>query len=150
VGETNVVAMMKEKGAVVGGEGNGGVIYPPLHYGRDAMVGIALVLQSLAESGMGLGEKVSELPEYHIIKEKIPFEGDFGRVTKKLQSAFDGHVNTLDGMRIDMEEGWVHIRRSNTEPVVRIIAETESVDATRTIMDRAGAILSSCNEGAGE
>ncbi|UCF04620.1 MAG: phosphoglucosamine mutase [bacterium] len=146
VGETNVVAVMREKGAVVGGEGNGGVIYPPLHYGRDAMVGIALILQSLAESGMSLGEKVGMLPTYHIRKEKLPFKGNFECVTKELQSAFKGRVNTLDGMRIDMEEGWIHVRRSNTEPVVRIIAETGSEDATRTIVARAGEILRSCNE----
>ena len=141
VGEANVIAGMKEAGAVIGGEGNGGVIYPDLHYGRDAMVGIALVLQLLAGSGAGLGETVSRMPEYHIIKEKIPFRGDLSAVEAALSGEFDGTIDATDGIRIDMDEGWIHVRASNTEPVVRIIAEAPSPDKARGLAGRAGSIL---------
>ncbi len=141
VGEANVIAGMKETGAVVGGEGNGGVIYPELHYGRDAMAGIALVLQSLAESGVKLGEAVSRMPGYHIIKEKVPFRGDLSRAEPALAGEFEGSVDRTDGVRIDMEEGWIHVRASNTEPVVRIIAEAGSLDEARGLAGRAGSVL---------
>jgi phosphomannomutase len=141
VGEANVIAGMKDKGAVIGGEGNGGVIYPDLHYGRDAMVGIALVLQSLAESGMKLGETVSQMPQYHIVKEKVPFRGDLSEVDAALEGEFEGRIDRTDGMRIDMGSGWVHVRASNTEPVVRIIAEAASPEEARVLAQRADSIL---------
>lgn len=141
VGEANVIAGMKGAGAVIGGEGNGGVIYPGLHYGRDAMAGIALVLQSLAESGKRLGEAISEMPGYHIVKEKFPFGGDLSRIGPALAGAFEGRTDDTDGVRIDMEAGWVHVRASNTEPVVRIIAEASSLEEAGSIASRAGEIL---------
>jgi phosphomannomutase len=147
VGEANVIAGMKETGAVIGGEGNGGVIYPDLHYGRDAMVGIALVLQSLAGSGMKLEDTISQMPRYHIVKEKIPFRGDLSLVGPALTGEFDGRIDETDGMRIDMEPGWIHVRASNTEPVVRIIAEAASAEEARELAGRAGSILSSVTGG---
>jgi len=146
VGEANVIAGMKETKAVVGGEGNGGVIYPELHYGRDAMAGIALVLQSLAENGMTLGETVSRMPSYHIVKEKVPFTGDFSEVEPALAGRFEGRVDRTDGVRIDMEQGWIHVRASNTEPVVRIITEAESPDRARKLASRAGSVLKAVME----
>jgi len=138
VGEANVIEMMKQTGAVIGGEGNGGVIYPAVHYGRDAMVGIALILEYLAETGRTLSDMVAELPKYYIIKEKFSFEGDFGELAGKARDAFNGEVNLVDGIRIDMESGWVHLRMSNTEPVMRVIAEAGSEEETRDIIERAG------------
>ena len=147
VGEANVIAGMKETGAVIGGEGNGGVIYPDLHYGRDAMAGIALILQSLAESHIKLKDTVSEMPRYHIVKEKVPFRGDLSEVGSALAGEFKGHIDGTDGMRIDMKSGWIHVRASNTEPVVRIIAEAASPEEARTLAGRAGSILRSATGG---
>ncbi len=142
VGEANVISAMKKSGAVIGGEGNGGVIYPPVHYGRDAMTGIALVLQHLAEEGVSLEEKVAGYPSYFILKEKFPFEADLETVIADLEDEFKGESNTLDGIRIDIDSGWVHIRRSNTEPVVRIIAESSSSDGASGLIERARKIMS--------
>lgn len=149
VGEANVITGMKETGAVIGGEGNGGVIYPDIHYGRDAMTGMALVLQSLAESGKKLGETISEMPSYHIVKEKIPFMGDLTEVGPALAGEFEGRIDETDGVRIDMETGWIHVRASNTEPVVRIIAEAASPEEASVLADRAGSILRSATGGEG-
>ncbi len=147
VGEANVIAGIKETGAVIGGEGNGGVIYPELHYGRDAMAGMALVLQSLTDSGMKLGETVSRMPNYHIVKEKVPFQGDLPSVVTALSNEFEGRVDKTDGIRIDMDMGWIHVRASNTEPVVRIIAEASSPEEARELAGRAGSILKKSTEG---
>ena len=147
VGEANVIAGMKEVGAVIGGEGNGGVIYPELHYGRDAMTGIALVLQSLAESGMKLRDTISQMPHYHIVKEKVSFRGDLSEVGRALAGEFEGRIDETDGVRIDMEPGWIHVRSSNTEPVVRIIAEASTPEEARSLADRAGSILKSATGG---
>ena len=141
VGEAHVIALMKEVHAAIGGEGNGGVIYPKLHYGRDAMTGVALVLQSLAEEGVSLSEKVAALPRYFIVKEKYPLRGDFALVEKSLEKRFSGRITALDGMRIDMDLGWIHLRRSNTEPVVRIIAEARSLEEARNLAVEAGKLL---------
>jgi phosphomannomutase len=141
VGEANVVDLMKETRAAIGGEGNGGVIYPLLHYGRDAMLGAALALQALAEEGVSLAEKVASFPRYFIVKEKFAFDGDFGRVEKAAQKRFAGDVCAADGIRIDMPEGWVHLRRSNTEPVVRVIAEARLVEDAERIAKEAGSLL---------
>ncbi|MBI2620298.1 MAG: phosphoglucosamine mutase [Ignavibacteriales bacterium] len=126
VGEINVAQKMKEVGALVGGEGSGGVILPSVHLGRDAAVGIALVIQQLAEFGGSLSALKRTLPQYSIIKGKI----DVGRIDpdQALQRMKDRHarrgrINTTDGLRIDFPDSWVHLRKSNTEPIVRIIAE---------------------------
>ena len=141
VGEANVTALMKEKGAVIGGEGNGGVIYPAIHYGRDAMTGIALILQHLAETGESLSEIAGSLPSYSIVKEKFEFEGDWNGYMERLKERFRGTYNDSDGIRIDMGEGWVHVRRSNTEPVVRIIAEAGSEErASELVKEAAGSM----------
>ncbi len=141
VGEANVIAVMKEKGAVVGGEGNGGVIYPAIHYGRDAMVGIALVLQALAEEGISLREMVSDFPGYVMVKQKYPFDGDWEAVENDLRKHFRGNMNGIDGIRIDMAEGWIHVRRSNTEPVVRIITEAGTGEDASRMVEKAASIL---------
>ncbi len=143
VGEANVIEVMKEKGAAIGGEGNGGVIYPKVHRGRDAMTGIALVLQHVASSGKSIGELAAELPDYSIVKEKISFAGSFEELSGRLRDIFDGNYNDLDGIRIDMDNGWVHVRRSNTEPVVRIIAEAESAGQAEKIVSQASAAAAS-------
>ena len=137
VGEANVIEVMKEKGAVIGGEGNGGVIYPKVHHGRDAMTGIALVLQYVASSGKSVGELAAALPYYSVVKEKISFGGSFDELSSRLREIFDGNYNELDGIRIDMDKGWVHVRRSNTEPVVRIIAEAESAGLAEELVSQA-------------
>ena len=128
VGEANVVKKMKEVNAVIGGEGSGGVIYPALHYGRDALVGIALTLQSLVEFGGSISKLKKSLPQYFIAKKKI----DLGKVKpdeiiSKLIKKYSGEkINTEDGLRIDLKDHWVHFRKSNTEPIVRIITEAKS------------------------
>lgn len=141
VGEANVIAEMKERGAVIGGEGNGGVIYPPVYYGRDAMTGIALILQHMVSAREPLARLVERLPRYESVKEKYGFEGDFEALTRRLRGAFDGRYNLQDGIRIDTEEGWIHVRRSNTEPVVRIIAEAPSGEEARELVRQAAGLL---------
>ncbi len=126
VGEVNVVAMMKKHNAVIGGEGNGGVIYPDLHYGRDALVGIALFLTYLAKTKLKCSELRKTYPIYSISKNKIRLSqgmdvNNILNAIKEKYSAFQ--VNTVDGVKIDFEEGWVHLRKSNTEPIIRIYAE---------------------------
>jgi phosphomannomutase len=141
VGEAHVIALMRETGAVIGGEGNGGVMYPRLHIGRDAMVGAALILESLAEDRVSLAEKVRSLPQYFIVKQKYAFVGDLETVKKRLRERFIGRMTTLDGIRIDMDAGWVHLRTSNTEPVVRIIAEARSREEAERFVREAGEFL---------
>ncbi|HDP75725.1 MAG TPA: phosphoglucosamine mutase [Bacteroidales bacterium] len=131
VGEVNVVAKMKEVNAVIGGEGNGGVILPELHYGRDALVGIALFLSHLAKSGMKCSELRQQYPSYFISKNKIEFQQGLnpGAVLERLKEKFSTEkIDTIDGLRIDFAEGWVHMRKSNTEPIIRIYAEAKTVD----------------------
>lgn len=137
VGEANVIEVMKKKGAAIGGEGNGGVIYPKVHRGRDAMTGIALILQYVASSGRSVGELAAGLPDYSVVKEKIRFDGSFDELVVLLRKTFDGKYNDLDGIRIDMDNGWVHVRRSNTEPVVRIIAEAETAGLAEKLVSQA-------------
>jgi phosphomannomutase len=143
VGEAHVIELMKRTGAVIGGEGNGGVIYPKVHYGRDALTGIALVLQLLAEEGVPLRELTERFHAYRIVKRKVRFEGDLGEVASELRKRFPGRITDIDGMRIDMERAWVHVRSSNTEPVVRIIAEAETEEAACELADGAEAVLRS-------
>jgi len=130
VGEVNVVEEMKRRKAVIGGEGNGGVIYPGLHYGRDALVGIALFLSHLAKSRMKCSELRRIYPDYYIAKKKLDLSAgiDFKIILDKVRQHFIGHeIDERDGMRIEQKDGWVQIRRSNTEPVMRIYAEGKSV-----------------------
>lgn len=128
VGEVNVVNMMKEKNAVIGGEGNGGIIYPELHYGRDALVGIALFLTHLAKSKMSPLRLRMKYPNYFISKNKIELTRDLNVdkilefVKKKYQKQ---PINTIDGVRIEFDKEWVHLRKSNTEPIIRIYAESD-------------------------
>jgi phosphomannomutase len=138
VGEVNVAVRMRAEGAVVGGEGNGGVILPDLHLGRDAPLAAALVLQLLAGSKQMLSEIVSEYPSYAIVKDKLdrpPVALD--AVYDALRSAFQGaEVDTQDGLRLSWPDRWVHIRPSGTEPIVRVIAEASSLEAARTLVSR--------------
>lgn len=130
VGEVNVVAKMKETGAIIGGEGNGGVIYPELHYGRDALAGIALFLSYMAKSGKRPTDMRRELPEYCISKNKIQLDPatDVDALLRKVKEHFaDEEVNDIDGVKIDFPESWVHLRKSNTEPIVRIYSEAATV-----------------------
>ncbi|MEI6884145.1 MAG: phosphoglucosamine mutase [Bacteroidota bacterium] len=127
VGEVNVVACMKEKNAVIGGEGNGGVIYPELHYGRDALVGIALFLSYLARSGKNCSSLRDEYPSFFISKNKISFTSDIDidDILKKIAKKYKSRpVTTIDGIKIHFDGEWVHMRKSNTEPIVRIYAES--------------------------
>jgi phosphomannomutase len=138
VGEANVVLKMKEVNAIIGGEGSGGVIYPELHYGRDALVGIALTLQHLAESGKSLSDMKRDLPEYYIAKKKINLgENNPDEIINKLKSRFSsGKINNEDGLRIDFEDHWVHLRRSNTEPIVRIITEAHEMKKAEDLAEK--------------
>lgn len=127
VGEVNVVEKMKEVGAVIGGEGNGGVIYPALHYGRDALAGIALFLTWLAKSGMTCSALRKTYPDYYISKNKIQLKpgSDPDCIIQKMVDNYRSYpLNTSDGLRIEFDEEWVHLRKSNTEPIIRIYAES--------------------------
>ena len=129
VGEVNVVAKMKEVGAVIGGEGNGGVIYPASHYGRDALVGIALFLTQLAKSGKKVSELRAEYPGYFMSKQKIELTPDIDTDTilQKVKKRFSGEqITDIDGVKIDFPDKWVHLRKSNTEPIIRIYSEAKS------------------------
>jgi len=127
VGEANVVKKMKEVDAVIGGEGSGGVIFPELHYGRDALVGIALTLQHLSDFGKPISKLKEELPHYFIVKKKIEVTSDPDELIQKLSDRFSNQtINTEDGLRVDFEDHWVHFRKSNTEPIIRIIVEAKA------------------------
>jgi phosphomannomutase len=128
VGEVNVVTMMKETGAIIGGEGNGGVIYPELHYGRDALVGIALLLTHLAKSETSLLRLRSTYPNYVISKNKIELTPNINvdRVLEEMTKKYKKQpINTIDGVKIEFDKEWVHLRKSNTEPIIRIYAESD-------------------------
>lgn len=146
VGEVNVVKEMKATGAVIGGEGNGGIILPDLHYGRDALVGVALVLSHLAVSGKSLSQLRAGYPAYFMAKEKIQLTPDTD--VDGLLAAVAAHyaseeVSTLDGVKVDFAEGWVHLRKSNTEPIIRVYSEGKSpAEATRLAEDMMALIRS--------
>ena len=126
VGEVNVVEAMKRTNAVIGGEGNGGVIYPEAHYGRDALAGLALFLTHFAKKKMSMSALRDSYPRYEISKNKIELkpEMDVDAILHRVQSLYPhAEVNTIDGVKFDFEDGWVHLRKSNTEPIVRVIAE---------------------------
>jgi phosphomannomutase len=131
VGEVNVVELMKKQDAIIGGEGNGGVIYPELHYGRDALVGIALFLSHLALSGKSCSRLRRDYPDYFISKNKVTLKtgatpADIFNTVKKIYSDFP--VNDTDGLKIEFDRGWVHLRQSNTEPIMRVYAEGTSME----------------------
>jgi phosphomannomutase len=139
VGEINVAKKMKETGAIVGGEGSGGVILSSVHFGRDALVGIALTLQHLADFGGTVSELKKTMPQYFITKGKV----DIGKLNPdkvlayiKDHRAVDGTVNTDDGLKIDFRDSWIHLRKSNTEPIVRIIAEAREKKAADTLVNK--------------
>jgi phosphomannomutase len=130
VGEVNVVTLMKETQAVIGGEGNGGVILPELHYGRDALVGIALFLSHLAKFGKSTSLLRSTYPDYYISKNKIELtpEIDVDAILEKIKTKYKKQpINTVDGVKIEFDKEWVHLRKSNTEPIIRIYSESTSM-----------------------
>ena len=134
VGEVNVTTKMKEAGAVIGGEGNGGVIYPESHYGRDALVGIALFLSSLAQKGCTASELRASFPSYQIAKNRIDLtpETDVDAILVKVKEMFakdnSATVNDIDGVKIDFPDRWVHLRKSNTEPIIRVYSEAQTME----------------------
>ena len=132
VGEVNVTTKMKEVGAVIGGEGNGGVIYPESHYGRDALVGIALFLSSLAHKGCKVSELRATFPEYFIAKNRIDLtpSTDVDAILVKVKEMYSNEqVNDIDGVKIDFPDKWVHLRKSNTEPIIRVYSEASTMEA---------------------
>ena len=135
VGEVNVTTKMKEVGAVIGGEGNGGVIYPESHYGRDALVGIALFLSSLAQKGLKTSELRKTFPEYFIAKNRIDLTPDTDvdailvRVKELYGQEKDVQVTDIDGVKLDFPDAWVHLRKSNTEPIIRVYSEANTMEA---------------------
>ena len=131
VGEVNVTTKMKEVGAVIGGEGNGGVIYPESHYGRDALVGIALFLSSLAQKGCKASELRATFPNYYIAKNRIDLTPttDIDAILAKVKQMYaDQQVNDIDGVKIDFPDKWVHLRKSNTEPIIRVYSEAATME----------------------
>ena len=145
VGEVNVVTKMKETGALIGGEGNGGVIYPELHYGRDALVGIALFLSLLAKSGKRVSELRATYPDYYMSKQRVDLpqgvdtEALLSRLAREYQDK--GTINLIDGVKIDLPTQWVHVRRSNTEPIIRIYTEAPSSEEAQALADEFKATL---------
>ena len=136
VGEVNVVKAMKNNNANIGGEGNGGIILSDLHYGRDSLVGIAICLSKLATSGQTLSEIRAGYPDYTIVKNKIQLtpDVDVDQIISELKDAYsDEKLNTRDGLKIDFKDGWVHLRKSNTEPIIRVYSESKNADAANTL-----------------
>jgi phosphomannomutase len=139
VGEVNVVSMMKANNAVIGGEGNGGIIYPDLHYGRDALVGIALFLTHLAKYGKTCSMLRSQYPGYHISKNKIELTRDINvdEIFANIQHKYKKQpINTIDGVKIEFDKEWVHLRRSNTEPIIRIYSESQSQTTAEKLSEK--------------
>ena len=141
VGEVNVVEMMKSTGAVIGGEGNGGVIYPELHYGRDAMVGIALFLSHMAHLGLSATQMRDSFPSYYIAKDKIQVSDEdlVDKILDGIKISFASEdINTVDGVKVNFNDArsWVHLRRSNTEPIIRIYAEAPDKDQAEALSQR--------------
>jgi len=139
VGEVNVVEKMKATNAIIGGEGNGGVIYPELHYGRDALIGVALFLTQLAELKISAKELRETYPNYFISKNKIQLTPDIDvdNILATLKEKYKNEkITTIDGLKIDFKDGWVHLRKSNTEPIIRIYAESEGEEKAKTFAQK--------------
>ncbi|MFN4234631.1 MAG: phosphoglucosamine mutase [Bacteroidia bacterium] len=139
VGEVNVVEMMKAQNAIIGGEGNGGIIYPEVHYGRDALIGIALFLSHLAKFGKPVSVLRQSYPDYFISKNKIELtpEIDVDLVLNQIKRKYEKHpINTVDGLKIEFDKEWVHLRKSNTEPIIRIYAESESMTTANNLAEK--------------
>lgn len=146
VGEVNVVTKMKETGAVIGGEGNGGVIYPEAHYGRDALVGVALFLTLLAHSGKKVSELKAGYPPYEIAKNKVELtpEIDVDAILEKMKERYAGEkITDIDGVKIDFADSWVHLRKSNTEPIIRIYAEAATMEKAEALAESVKAVMAS-------
>ena len=146
MGEVNVVAKMKETGAVIGGEGNGGVIYPEAHYGRDALVGVALFLTLLAKSGKKVSELKKTYPPYEIAKNKVELtpEIDVDAILNKMKEIYaDEKITDVDGVKIDFEDSWVHLRKSNTEPIIRIYAEASTMEDAERLGENVKGVIAS-------
>lgn len=139
VGEVNVVTKMKEVGAIIGGEGNGGIIYPEFHYGRDALVGIALFLSHLAKVNKPIGFLRNTYPNYYISKKKVELTTDLDvdSILEEIKAKYDRYpINTEDGVKINFDKEWVHLRKSNTEPIIRIYAESEFETTASNLADK--------------
>ncbi|MEN9331919.1 MAG: hypothetical protein RLZZ94_1009 [Bacteroidota bacterium] len=139
VGEVNVVAKMKETNAVIGGEGNGGVILPELHYGRDALAGIAIFLTQLAKYGKSCSMLRASYPDYYISKNKIELtpEINVDEVLEGIKTKYSAQpINTIDGVKIEFNKEWVHLRKSNTEPIIRIYSESESMTTAENLAEK--------------
>ena len=139
VGEVNVVELMKKNNAIIGGEGNGGIIYPESHYGRDALVGVALFLTCLAGTGMTVKALRDSYPAYFMSKKKIELtpQLDVDAILKTMESKYaDENISTIDGVKIDFPENWVHLRKSNTEPIIRIYTEAKSQEIADSLADK--------------
>lgn len=146
VGEVNVVTKMKETGAVIGGEGNGGVIYPEAHYGRDALVGVALFLTLLAKSGKTVSELKKGYPQYAIAKNKIELtpEIDVDGILRAMKEKYSSEkITDIDGVKIDFKDSWVHLRKSNTEPIIRIYAEAHTMAEAEALADNVKQVMAS-------
>ncbi len=146
VGEVNVVTKMKETGAVIGGEGNGGVIYPEAHYGRDALVGVALFLTLLAKSGKKVSELKKEYPQYAIAKNKIQLTPDIDvdAILAAMKEKYSSEkITDIDGVKIDFKDSWVHLRKSNTEPIIRIYAEAHTMEEAEALADNVKQVMAS-------
>jgi len=144
VGEVNVTTEMRRTGAVIGGEGNGGVIYPALHYGRDALVGVALFLTLLAKSGMKVSELKATYPQYSIAKTKLELrpEMDVDAILQAVEKHYAGErVTTIDGVKIDFDDSWVHLRKSNTEPIIRIYSEARTMEIASELGEKVKQIV---------
>lgn len=146
IGEANVTEEMRRVGAVVGGEGNGGVIYPRINFARDSLVGMALVLHLLADTERTVSELVSELPRSHMVKEKIECRSDrIQRVLKTVRAAFaDKQQDLRDGVKVLTDSGWFLVRGSNTEPIIRLVAESETEEEARRLVEELRAIVGEC------
>ena len=137
VGEVNVVKTMKKTKAVIGGEGNGGVIYPELHYGRDALVGIVMIMNLLSDRKLSLSELKETYPKYHIVKSSIKAksDNDVFKYLKNIEKAYlNEKLDKTDGLKILWDDAWVHIRSSNTEPIIRVIAEATTTAKAKKIV----------------
>jgi phosphomannomutase len=146
IGEANVTEEMQRRGAVVGGEGNGGVIYPRINFARDSLVGMALVLHLLAAEGRTVSEILGELPRSFMVKEKLACRSDrIGRVLKRVRDEYARRPQDLrDGVKVTLPEGWLLVRGSNTEPIIRLVAEAETEEQARRLVEDLRASVEEC------